>query len=189
MNQYAAVTGTASAVEADRAPEGEDATDTVADAPSSGEYPRMDFPESRPLVIDYIEVVPTQGESLRTGKRAKVIFRYRSRIQARVIWAFTLQTADLQVAIASCTRGMDGEGSRITPGEHSLACLLPELLLRPGVYAIRGGIGDAISQAALAVRGYEDSPCFFTVAAQEASRGNNWQQLQNDLVDLKVEWL
>ena len=197
VNQYTAVSGVASVGEVDRrpaangeAPEAGSAAERIeAEGSAVGQYTRGDFPESRALVIDHIEVIPMDGESLQTGKPAKVILRYRSRIQARVIWAFTLQTADLQVAIASCTRGMDGEDSRITPGEHWLACLLPELLLRPGVYAIRGGIGDAISQAALAARGYEDSPCFFTVAGQEASRANNWQQLQNDLVDMKVEWL
>ena len=190
MNQYAAVIPD----EADHAP--------AADVPESGrvenveddvpvvrEYARGDFPESRSLVIDHLEVVPTHGQDLQTGKPARVILRYRSRIQARVVWAFTVQTADLQVTIASCSRGMDGEDSGVMPGEHALVCLLPALLLRPGVYAIRGGIGDAGSQVGLATRGYEDSPCYFTVAGKKASRANNWQQLQNDLVEMEVEWL
>jgi lipopolysaccharide transport system ATP-binding protein len=148
-----------------------------------------EFPDNRPVIIDQIEIVPVEGDTLQTGKPAKVIFHYRSRIDARVIWAFTLSTADLQVAIASCTHGMDGEDSSIVPGTNELACLLPELVLRPGVFAIRGGIGDAVSRQALAVLGYENSPAYFTVEAPKASHANNWQLLQNDLVTIKVKWL
>jgi hypothetical protein len=195
MNQYMTVTPAPSAGEVDRAPKAETPEDEStaesinADGLATGEYARVEFPENRSLVIDTIEVIPTHGETLQTGKPAKVIFRYRSRIQARVIWAFTVHTADLQVTIASCTRGMDGEDSHVMPGEHSLACLLPALVLRPGVYAVRGGFGDVISQTGLATRGYEDAPCYFKVAPQKATRANNWQQTQNDLVEMQVEWL
>ncbi len=164
-----------------------------ADIGQPGSLPKLQFAKlelipTRPVVIDQLEILPVDGEALHTGQPAKVVMRYRSSIHARVVWAFTLCTADLHVAIASCTRGMDGEDSSISPGEHSLVCRLPELLLRPGVYAIRGGIGDAISHVGLAVTGYEDAPTFFTVVERRVSRANNWQLMQNDLVVMKAEW-
>jgi hypothetical protein len=33
------------------------------------------------------------------------------------------------------------------------------------------------------------APAYFTLVAQKASRANNWQLLQNDLVVMRVEWV
>jgi ABC-type polysaccharide/polyol phosphate transport system ATPase subunit len=150
---------------------------------------RLELTAARPMVLDSIEVVPVEGDTLYTGKPAKVIFRYRTRISATIGWGFTICTGDLRINIASCAQGMDGNGGPTVPGEHALVCLLPELTLQAGVYAVRGGIGDAVTQAALAVRGYEDKPHFFTVATSQATRSANFSVMQDDLVTMKVEWL
>jgi homopolymeric O-antigen transport system ATP-binding protein len=157
--------------------------------PAVSRHFRLELTNTRQVAIDRIEVIPTEGEGLRTGYPAKVVISYRSSVRTEVGWGFTICTPDLQVNIASCAIGMDRETCSLEPGEHGLACLLPELLLKAGVYAIRGGIVDARSQAALAVRGYEDQPHFFTVVAPHVSRSNNWQLLQEDLVVMKVKWL
>ena len=195
MNQYAVAAKTQESAGLPEDVDTERASDVITSAEGEVETGldrqsiQVELTDACPVVIEQLEILPAEGESLRTGQPAKVVLRYRSRIHARVVWAFTLCTADLHVTIASCTRGMDGEDSSISPGEHLLTCRLPELVLRPGVYAIRGGIGDAISHVGLAVRGYEDAPTFFTVVSPKVSSGNNWQLAQNDLVSMKAEWL
>lgn len=196
-NQYAVATETAE-MASDGPSEHVDPEDSIQKAhphfaPTESFFDQqpehLETAETPLVVIEQLQILPVEDECLHTGQPAKVLLRYRSRIHARVVWAFTLCTADLHVSIASCTRGMDGEDTSISPGEHALTCLLPELLLRPGVYAIRGGIGAAISQVALAVRGYQDAPTFFTVVERKVSCGSNWQLAQNDLVSMKAEWL
>jgi len=148
-----------------------------------------DLMENRPVVIDRISVVPVEGDALRTGHPVKVSIHYRSRVERDVGWGFSICTRDLQVNIASCAHGFDGGASRLRVGEHALSCVLPELALQAGVYAIRGGIGELHSQAGLAARGYEDSPLYFTVVAPKVTKTTNWQVMQADLVEMKVEWL
>jgi hypothetical protein len=57
------------------------------------------------------------------------------------------------------------------------------------VYAIRGGIGEAESSISLGSRGYREPPDFFTVAAGEISRTNNFKMGTNDLIGTRTEWL
>jgi hypothetical protein len=72
-------------------------------------------------------------------------------------------------------------------GENVFECLIPRLPLRPGVYAIRGGLTDK-ALASIAARGYHSRPDFFTVTAGEASLALNHQMAMNDLVEMQVEW-
>jgi hypothetical protein len=116
------------------------------------------------------------------------VLRYRSNMEAEVVWGFTFCTEDLHINIASCSKGLDGGYSHLEAGEHYLVCRIPEFPLQAGVYAIRGGIGEAESRAALATLGYEDAPCYFTVAAYEISRASNFNMAENDLVAIKAEW-
>jgi lipopolysaccharide transport system ATP-binding protein len=150
---------------------------------------QLELTQSRQVVIDRISVVPLEGDTLRTGYAVKVSFDYRSRMECEVGWAFTICTHDLQVSIASCALGLDGASCKLLVGEHTLSCVLPELSLQAGVYAIRGGIGELKSQSGLAARGYEDAPHFFTVAPPKLTKTSNWQVMQADLVTMKVEWL
>jgi hypothetical protein len=149
---------------------------------------RGELSPRRPVAVDLIEVCPEEGKCLRPGCRAKVVLHYRSNVAAEVVWGFAFRTEDLQINIASCTRGLDGGYSHLEVGEHCLVCRIPELPMQAGVYAIQGGIGDAESKAALAMLGYEDAPCYFTVAAPDISRASNYSMFRNDLIAIKTEW-
>jgi len=51
------------------------------------------------------------------------------------------------------------------------------------------GIGDAASLTGIAIKGYEDSPHFFTVVQADVSRSANYKVLRGDLIACKIEWL
>jgi hypothetical protein len=95
----------------------------------------------------------------------------------------------MQTSIASFPRGLDGNPSHVHVGEGSIVAVLPELPLQPGVYAVRGGIGDADSLTGITIKGYEDSPHFFTVVAHDVSRSANYKVIHGDLIACKVEWI
>lgn len=142
----------------------------------------------QPLIVDDIEVIAADGGPLVTGKPAKVFFRYRSLRPAEITWGFTICTSDMQTSVASCVKGLDGDFSTVLAGEGVLVATLPDFPLQPGVYAVRGGIGDALSLTALSIKGYRDSPHFFTVVPADVSRTANYKILHHDLVDIRVEW-
>jgi ABC-type polysaccharide/polyol phosphate transport system ATPase subunit len=149
---------------------------------------QIELTESRPVVIDGISVVPVEGQTLLTGRPAKVSFHCRSLNEAEVGWGFTICTRDLQMNIASCAMGFDGESVLLKPGENTISCILPQLVLQAGVYAIRGGIGDSKHQTAIAAWGYEESPHFFTVSKPVLTKVSNWQVMMDDLIQMDVEW-
>lgn len=146
------------------------------------------FPSStQPVIIDRIEVLPEEGGELTTGKGARVAVCYRSNISLEVIWGFSFCTPDLQINIASCS-SVGGQHSQLQFGQHKLLCRLPSLPLQAGVYAIRGGVAEAATQSAIAIRGYQDKPDFFTVKAAKASRASNFQMGADDLIAIDAEW-
>jgi lipopolysaccharide transport system ATP-binding protein len=144
----------------------------------------------RPVVIDCFQVVPETGTSLVPGAAALVKLHYRSLIETDDAgWGFMLLTGDLQICIASCNIGMDGELLTLLKGANRLVCRLPELILVPGVYAIKGGIGELSTGQGLALKGYDDPPDYFTVETREDTRHTNWQRQMSTLVTMKAEWL
>jgi ABC-type polysaccharide/polyol phosphate transport system ATPase subunit len=150
---------------------------------------RLPLAPEQPVIVDGFEMLAADGGPLFSGCRAKVVLRCRSSIAGEIGWGFTLCTADLNTVIASFGNGFEGRTSSVVPGANQFVCLLPELPLTPGVYAIRGGVGDVATQAAISVRGYRDAPDFFTVVESAASRTNNHQSVMGALVSIKNQWL
>jgi lipopolysaccharide transport system ATP-binding protein len=143
----------------------------------------------QPVTVDRFEMLADDGGALFSGCRAKVVLSCRSSVAAEIIWGFTLCTADLNTVIASFANGMEARTSRVVPGANQFVCLFPELPLRPGVYAIQGGVADVATQAAIAVRGYRDAPDFFTVVESTVNRTNNHQAVMGALVSIENQWL
>ncbi len=141
------------------------------------------------VIVDNFEMLAADGGPLFSGCRAKVVLSCRSEVAAEIGWGFTLCTADLHTIIASFANGMEDRTSRVVPGPNQLVCLLPELPLRPGVYAIQGGVGDVATQAAISVRGYRDAPDFFTVVESAVNRTNNFQAVTGALISIESQWL
>lgn len=141
-----------------------------------------------PLAVDDIEVVSMDGGPLITGKAAKLLMHYRALAAADITWGFSICTSDLQITIASCVKGLDGDPSHIEAGKGILTAILPNFPVQPGVYAARGGIGEAGSLTAVSIKGYRDAPHFFTVVPGESSRTANYKLFHHDLVTMDVDW-
>ena len=141
-----------------------------------------------PVAVDDIQVVSMDGGPLMTGKAAKLLMHYRALTPADITWGFSICTSDLQTSISSCVKGLDGEPTHIEPGKGTLTAVFPNFPMQPGVYAARGGIGEAGSLTAVSIKGYGDAPHFFTVVPGESSRTANYKVMNNDLVDIDVDW-
>jgi ABC-type polysaccharide/polyol phosphate transport system ATPase subunit len=150
---------------------------------------RLALTSEQPVIVDRFEMLAADGGLLFSGCRAKVVLSCRSSVAAEIGWGFTLCTPDLQTIIASFANGMDSRTSRVVPGENQLVCLLPKLPLRPGVYAIRGGVSDLETQEGISVRGYRDAPDFFTVVESAVNRTNNHQAVMGALISIEIQWL
>ena len=144
--------------------------------------------EEQPVAVDDIIVTPVEGDKLYTGRAARVTMHFRSSIEINISWGFTLLTADLQTSVVSCVKGLDDTPVHVLPGERKVEAILPDFPLQPGVYAVRGGIGDAESFSGMAIKGYKDKPHFFTVVAADVSRTANYKVLHKDLIACNVEW-
>jgi lipopolysaccharide transport system ATP-binding protein len=142
----------------------------------------------QPIMVDEFEVLSVDGGPLVTGKPAKVLMHYRAIERASIMWGFTFCSSDLNTSIASMAKGLDGEPSVVEPGEGVLTAILPNFPLQPGVYGIRGGIGDTESLQAVSNKGYRDSPHFFTIVPSDVSRTANYKVLNGSLVNFDVEW-
>lgn len=143
----------------------------------------------QPIVVDEFEVLAVDGGPLITGKPTKVLMHYRSIERANIMWGFTICSSDLHTSIASFAKGLDGPATFIEPGEGVLTAILPDFPLQPGVYGVRGGIGDTESLQAVSNKGYRDPPHFFTVVSSDVSRTANYKVLNGSLVNFDVEWL
>jgi ABC-type polysaccharide/polyol phosphate transport system ATPase subunit len=155
---------------------------------SSSDSRSVTVSAERPVAIQSIEILPVQGPMLATGAPARVVLRCRAWEAAEVVWGFVIYTPDSLVAISSCATGLDGPGTRLSPGDNELTCLVPQLPLRAGVYSLRSGICDHQTGAPVALFGYEDSPAFFSVGARSDTRTNNVAMVVQDLIEMKVEW-
>ncbi len=143
----------------------------------------------QPVIVDRFEMLAADGGPLFSGCSAKVVLRCRSSVAIEIGWGFTLCTADLRTNIASFANGMEAGTSSVIPGQNQLVCLLPMLPLRPGVYAIRGGVSDIATQAAISVRGFRDAPDYFTIVESDVNRTNNHQATMGALISIESQWL
>ena len=155
-------------------------------------YPEDDLlplTEDRPIIVDHLEMLPESGSRLVPGAAARVLLRYRSRVSLAVTWGFTISATDPVVDLVSCITGVEEGGVRLEAGQHAFMCRLPRLMLSPGRFLIRAGIGDADTATAVAVKGYEDQPGMFTVHSGTVTRTENLQRTMGELVKMDVEWI
>lgn len=179
QNQYAAVIEEPKAAD-EAAPEEEDTGSVFP--------PRMELTEQRPIVLDGIQIVPAHGSLLHSGESARVHFYYRALADMKVGVGFSILTGDLQTTVTACSTGLGSTYIPARRGNHRITCTLPELNLVPGVYALRGGIGDPEGNAAYSILGYQDIPLFFTVEAKAADKMSNWLAMQKALTVLRAEF-
>jgi ABC-type polysaccharide/polyol phosphate transport system ATPase subunit len=141
-----------------------------------------------PVVIDQLEVIPEEGDSLTTGCSAIVSLYCRSVWTGEIAWGFSICTPDMLINIASC-----GEIHEAKPvmqqGQNVFQCRIPRLPLRAGVFAIRGGVVDGKTLAPIATHGYDNKADFFVVKPEKATKTVNSHLLQNALIEMQTESL
>jgi len=142
-----------------------------------------------PVVIDNLDITATDATDLQTGCEALVTLRCHSLNATDVGWGFTLWTVDMLTCIASFTLGLDGRRMQLRQGENIFRCRIPKLPLRPGSYALRGGIMDSRTLLAMALLGYEDKPTYFTIKGQDSDYTSNLRSLLGDLVEIDADWI
>jgi len=147
--------------------------------------------EAAPVAIDRFEVVDAEdgSERVRCGRAAIVRMYYRSQITASVSWGFAIETANRQTRITTMSKGIEGVATVIEPGEHRAECVITKLPLRPGVYAICGGITVPPTMAPMALLGFDGPANNFIVSGATATREENVKLMNKDLVEIDVEWL
>ncbi len=143
----------------------------------------------QPIVIEELHVTPEEGPDLLTGRSAIVTLHCRSQIAAQAGWGFNFCTADLATSISSFAIGLDAASVTVRPGKNEFRCRIPNLPLRPGSYAVRGGVTDLATFMPIALLGYQNAPSFFTIESGQSDRDGNLRSLANDLVTIRAEWL
>lgn len=139
-----------------------------------------------PIAIESVEVLPVDGDEVKTGKAALVVLRYRSdREISPVRWGFSFCTPDLLVHIASGIFGFSGEPIRVKKGRGEFRALVRRLPLHAGKYAMKAGIADGYTGSPYANIGWEDSPHYFSVRS-DSTRQNVVHEIMGDLVTLDV---
>ncbi len=142
-----------------------------------------------PIRIESLTIRPSQQSALRHGGDAEIELQYvADNPAAAVVWGVSICTDDMATHVASALCGFDRATREVLAGHGTFRCRLKKLPLHAGVYALKAGIADAGTGAALADVGWECDPLYFSVQAIP-SRLANMHALMGDLVGLEVDWL
>jgi ABC-type polysaccharide/polyol phosphate transport system ATPase subunit len=139
---------------------------------------------SAPVVIDEVRAEPISGEAIVGGEPVRIVLRYRVHARMKVLWGFTIWTADRWVCVAG---EFDPSGCTLNAGEGALTCLIPRLPLVGGTYGICAAIADYSTQQPLALFGYEGGAAVLNVRSNPTMR-SNVHMAMNQLVTMDVEW-
>jgi lipopolysaccharide transport system ATP-binding protein len=159
---------------------------TVANSSS----PRASVGASVPVAIDRIDIEPCLSLALRPGGSTRINMHYRSTTDVGpVTWGFSLWTNDSEVRIATSLAKYQGKLQRLRKGQGRFSCIIHNLPLVAGRYRIRAGIYDIQSGWPIARFGWEGSGGKPFEIEDVASEANSRHRIDNDIVDLKVDWL
>ncbi len=140
------------------------------------------------VAIRSVGIEAASGGELRYGEPARVfvVFEVFEPLEA-IVCGFTLCTADLSTHIATVLTGIDDRTLSVGPGRHVWRGTIDRLSLRAGRYAMKVGLGEAATGAALADVGWESRPHFFQVTEPPSQSGNIRTWIR-DLVGMDCEW-
>lgn len=155
---------------------------------ASPENQWQDLNDEHPIAIDKVEMTPVYGDEIRTGENAYITVHYRSiKVIDKVFWGFMIWTKDQFVCITADAIGFSNDTYQVIKGKGQFRCLLPQLPLIAGSYALKALIGDSQTRVRLARFGWENTPAFFTVRSA-VSDVNNLLALNGTLVKMDVQW-
>jgi lipopolysaccharide transport system ATP-binding protein len=141
-----------------------------------------------PILIEGVEVVPLEGTGIRSGQGLRLTLHYESRHELPpVTWGFSIWTKDLETRITTCVAKYANQEHRLREGKGHLSCVLSNLPLVPGVYALRSGIYDIQTAWPLSRIGWENSPIFFSVQGS-IDEANVRHSVDGDIVTVDVKW-
>jgi lipopolysaccharide transport system ATP-binding protein len=144
----------------------------------------------RPTASSAVEILdfgiqPSGGDSLHTGKAARVYVRYRAHRDVDIRWGFCLLSSDVATVI-TCEGLLDP--FPVKAGEGEVTGTIPRLPLAAGRYALRVAIMDPHTELPFALGGFHSLPGYFTVDATNGVR-DNYRMFTGDLIALEdVRW-
>ncbi len=143
------------------------------DAPGARGPATADGRAPGPYRIESLAIEPLGRDRIETGGAARVVLRYvAERDLEPIAWGFQVCSVDLAAVLANGIGATEADGLRISAGRGELSCEIPRLPLFAGQYALRGGLIEPWSRGVLALSGFEDAPCFFSIATPRDERHN-----------------
>jgi len=147
----------------------------------------VELSDENPVVIEEVEICPSNSTHIRTGESVRVVIHYRSiKNIDPVIWNFSIWTEDQQVRLTTATSQSSNINYQVIRGKGQLRCTIPKLILVPGTYAIKAAIFD-LNRYPIARFGWENSPVLFTVKGS-VNEVTNARVIVGDLFIMNIKW-
>ncbi len=144
--------------------------------------------DGEPIIIEKLDIHPTKGDEIRSGKGVRLSLHYRSTEHlGAVFWNFSIWTGDQWNRIATGRSRFSNVKYRIVEGRGRFECTIHHLPLVAGTYAVKAAILDPRTKCVISSIGWTNMPAFFTVK----SLGNeidNRRTTDNELVIIEVDW-
>jgi ABC-type polysaccharide/polyol phosphate transport system ATPase subunit len=136
------------------------------------------------LRIEALLAEPVTGDAIRVGQPVRIRLRYRSAVQAEVMWGFSIWTGDDWVHVVG---EHDPAPHTLAPGAGELTCVIPRLPLVGGRYALRGVLLDWRTRQLLAMSG-RGHPGGVLDVRSERNAVDNMRMANSQLVQVEVRW-
>jgi lipopolysaccharide transport system ATP-binding protein len=136
------------------------------------------------LRIMSVSAEPVDGTEIFSGSAIRLRLRFHAREPMALQWGFGIWTPDLSLCVCG---DFDEAVRQVQPGVCEFACVLPEVSLSGGHFAIRAGLIDAATGYALALWGHTNGATPLLVKERPGRRALSKLQA-NQLFDLKVSW-
>jgi lipopolysaccharide transport system ATP-binding protein len=141
-----------------------------------------------PVMIDRVDIKPVSGEVIRSGEEVRVSLHYSSvRPLGPVSCNFSIWTADQWSRIATVRSRFFGIEYELLKGEGRCQCLISQLPLVAGTYALKAEIIDCETKQVISRFGWENAPVYFAVVTA-GSELDNRRVVDGDLIVIEADW-
>jgi len=145
--------------------------------------------EATPVIIDALSIEAVDATEICPGGSLRLTLMYRAlRDIESATWGFSLWSYDQEVRMATSVAKHDGQLQQLCSGRGMLSCVIRNLPLVPKTYCVKSGIYDSVTGWPIARFGWENSPASFEIKGA-TNEANSRHRIDNDIVDLDVEWL
>jgi len=156
---------------------------------TTGKDRSVQLSDENPVVIEKVEISPTNGDMIRSGESVKVKLYYQSIKDIEpVTWGFSIWTGDQWIRITTANATFSGYEYQILKDKGIFNCTIPSLPLVAGRYMLKAGIYDKETSWPIARIGWEDSAVPFRVRGS-AREIDNRRLVDGDIIYMDVKWL